>query len=180
MQRSSTLAARVVAGTSQNALSVTRITGDRYAGEWPREQFRKRGLSYEPVELTASDLFRELLPHLNTRTIALLDHPRAIGQLSALERKVGRGKDIIDHPRGAKNDIANAIAGVTWIAGTGSRRRGTTGWAYYNPYSGEVFQRGETSGEKISGLRAGAHQTAGARHNYWKKPDELFPPSQRR
>ena len=28
--------------------NVSRITGDRYAGEWPRESFRKQGISYEP------------------------------------------------------------------------------------------------------------------------------------
>ena len=27
---------------------ITRVTGDRYAGEWPREQFAKRGITYEP------------------------------------------------------------------------------------------------------------------------------------
>jgi len=25
------------------------VTGDRYAGEWPREQFRKRGITYTPA-----------------------------------------------------------------------------------------------------------------------------------
>jgi len=103
---------------------VTTVTGDRYAGEWPREQFRKRGVEYEPSELAASDLYRELLPRLNTRTIALLDHPRAIGQLCALERRDGRAKDIIDHSRGAVADVANAIAGVAWIAGDASARDG--------------------------------------------------------
>jgi hypothetical protein len=28
---------------------ITSISGDRYAGEWPREQFRKRGIGYEPA-----------------------------------------------------------------------------------------------------------------------------------
>jgi hypothetical protein len=26
------------------------VTGDRYAGEWPRQAFRKRGIQYEPSE----------------------------------------------------------------------------------------------------------------------------------
>src|SRR5439155_25924753 len=103
-----------------NRYRVTTIVGDRYAGEWPREQFRKRGVTYEPSDLSASDLFRELLPRLNTRTIALLDHPRAIGQLASLDRKVGRNRDVIGHPRNGKNDVANAIAGVSWIAGDGA------------------------------------------------------------
>jgi hypothetical protein len=27
---------------------VTRVTGDRYGGEWPREGFRQHGVAYEP------------------------------------------------------------------------------------------------------------------------------------
>ena len=29
---------------------LNRVFGDRYAGEWPREQFEKRGVRYEPSE----------------------------------------------------------------------------------------------------------------------------------
>ena len=28
---------------------VNRVTGDRYAGEWPRERFRAAGIQYRPV-----------------------------------------------------------------------------------------------------------------------------------
>jgi hypothetical protein len=102
---------------------VTEVTGDRYAGEWPREQFRKRGVKYQTSDLAASELFRELLPLLNTGTISLLDDKRRVGQLCSLERRVGRGgRDVIDHPRNAKVDVANAIAGVAWIAQAASRR----------------------------------------------------------
>ena len=48
---------------------ITRVTGDRYAGEFPRELFRKRGISYECSELPKSDLFRDLLPKLNAGSI---------------------------------------------------------------------------------------------------------------
>jgi hypothetical protein len=30
---------------------ITSVKGDRYAGEFPREQFRKHGVNYEPSEL---------------------------------------------------------------------------------------------------------------------------------
>ena len=29
---------------------VSKITGDRYAGEWPRERFREYGINYEPAQ----------------------------------------------------------------------------------------------------------------------------------
>ena len=35
---------------------VSKITGDRYAGEWPRERFRKHGISYEPAQQNQSQI----------------------------------------------------------------------------------------------------------------------------
>ena len=34
---------------------VGRVVGDRYAGEWPREQFKKRNVDYAPSERVKSD-----------------------------------------------------------------------------------------------------------------------------
>jgi hypothetical protein len=46
-----------------------------------------------------SDLYRELLPAINSRMVMLLDQPRSVSQLCSLERHVGRsGRDAIDHP----------------------------------------------------------------------------------
>jgi hypothetical protein len=73
------------------AYSITRVTGDRYAGEWPREAFRRHGIAYEPADRPKSDLYRDLLPRLTSRRVALLDHPRLSAQLCALERRTGRG-----------------------------------------------------------------------------------------
>ena len=43
----------------------TKVYGDRYGGEWPREQFRKHGVNYEPSEKPKSELYRDLLPLIN-------------------------------------------------------------------------------------------------------------------
>ena len=51
------------------------VTGDRYAGEWPREQFRKCGVQYELSQRPKSDLYRDFLPLINSRQVELLDHP---------------------------------------------------------------------------------------------------------
>jgi hypothetical protein len=90
------------------------LSGDRYGGMWPREQFSKRGLSYRPSEKTASDLFLEFLPLVNAGRVQLLDHKRGTAQLTALERRTSRiGKDTIGHPptANAHDDVAVAIAG---------------------------------------------------------------------
>lgn len=92
---------------------VSRVTGDRYAGEWPREQFGKFGIKYEPCGKAKSDLYVDLLPLLNSRRIELLDNARLISQLCDLERRTARsGKDSIDHSPGSHDDVANACAGV--------------------------------------------------------------------
>jgi hypothetical protein len=92
---------------------VGRVVGDRYAGEWPREQFRKAGIEYQPSELSKSQLYGELLPLLNGHRAELLDHPRLIAQLLGLERRTARGgRDSIDHGPHAHDDVANAVAGA--------------------------------------------------------------------
>jgi hypothetical protein len=92
---------------------ISRVTGDRYAGEWPREQFRKRSIHYDSSELPKSGLYLDLLPRLNSKTVKLVDNARLVNQLASLERRTARGgKDSIDHPPGGQDDCANVVAGV--------------------------------------------------------------------
>ena len=99
------------------AYGVAKVTGDRYAGEWPREQFKKRNVDYVPSERVKSDIYRDALPLLNSRKCQLLDIRRLISQLHGLERRTARGgKDSIDHGPGAHDDVANAVAGAIVLA----------------------------------------------------------------
>ena len=92
---------------------VATITGDKYAGEWPRARFAEHGIEFEQSARPKSDLYRDLLPLLNARRLELLDHPRLAAQLCGLERRTARsGKDSIDHVPGGHDDLANAVAGV--------------------------------------------------------------------
>jgi len=98
---------------------VNRISGDRYAGEWPREQFRKCGISYDPSSQPKSSLYLNLLPVLNSRQVMLLDHEKLLNQLVSLERRTSRvGRDIIDHPPNGHDDLANAVAGAVSLLTT--------------------------------------------------------------
>jgi len=106
------------------AYRVTTVCGDRYAGEWPREQFSKRGVTYEPAAKPKSGLYRELLPLLNSRKAQLLDDKRLLAQLHSLERRTARGgRDSIDHGPGGHDDIANAVAGALVLVS------GATDWS---------------------------------------------------
>ena len=97
---------------------LARVTGDRYAGEWPRERFREHGITYDVADKPRSDLYRDLLPILNSGKVELLDLPRLTTQLCGLERRTARGgRDSIDHAPGGHDDIANAVAGVLTAQG---------------------------------------------------------------
>jgi hypothetical protein len=92
---------------------ITKVVGDRYAGEWPREQFRNHNVIYEPSARPKSDLYRDLLPLLNSGECDLLDLPAILAQLVGLERRTARGgRDSIDHAPGGHDDVANAVAGL--------------------------------------------------------------------
>ena len=101
---------------------ISTVEGDRYAGEWVREPFKTHGISYTIAEKPKSDLYRDALPLLNSGKIELLDHPRLASQLGNLERRTARGgRDSIDHPPGAHDDIANSACGALLRAVKDSR-----------------------------------------------------------
>lgn len=92
---------------------IKRVKGDHYAGEWPRERFSLYGITYELSELTKSEIYREFLPHLNTKYVELLDIKRLTDQLCGLERRTIRGgRDSIDHRPDGHDDVINAAAGA--------------------------------------------------------------------
>jgi hypothetical protein len=92
---------------------VSRVCGDWYGGEWPRERFSVHGVTYELSEKPKKDIYQALLPLLNSGKARLLDSDRLVGQLCSLERRTARGgRDSIDHPPGGHDDLANAVAGA--------------------------------------------------------------------
>lgn len=96
---------------------IYQVTGDRYAGEWPREQFSKRGVRYVTAAKTKSELYRDMLPLINSGRLELLDNEQLIRELCSLERKTaGGGREVIDHAPGSHDDLVNAAAGVIDLA----------------------------------------------------------------
>ena len=122
---------------------VSIVHGDRYGGLWPREPFNKAGISYRPSDKPKSDLYRDLLPVLNSARVELLDNARLVAQLCGLERRTARGgRDSIDHAPGGHDDLANAVAGAILLAGirrAGPRIRRLDP---LNPHSGAMPRRG--------------------------------------
>jgi hypothetical protein len=96
---------------------IERATSDKWAGQFPIEGMSKHGIRVEPSAKPKSDLYREVLPLLNSQRVELLDHPRLLSQFTNLERRTARGgRDSIDHPPKHHDDLANATAGALLLA----------------------------------------------------------------
>lgn len=96
---------------------VKQCTGDRYAAEWPRQEYKKHGITMQNSNLNRSELYLELMPMLQTGSIELPPDEKALLQLTLLERRTGRsGRDIIDHAPQGHDDRANALAGAAQLA----------------------------------------------------------------
>jgi len=96
--------------------SVRKITGDNYSAEFVKDAFESNGIRYEKSELNKSQLYLELLPMVCSKSVEFLDEEISISQLSSLERRTrSGGKDIVDHPQGGHDDLANAVAGLSFI-----------------------------------------------------------------
>ena len=84
-----------------------------------------------------SELFRDLLPLLNSGRIVLPRNDRLQGQIVGLERRTSAvGRDTISHPDRGHDDVANAVAGAAalskfggydtslrWVSGDDDERR---------------------------------------------------------
>src|SRR5262249_24505620 len=93
------------------------IIGDNYGGEWPKAEFAKHGINYERSEKSKSELYLATIPVFTSKRIELLDIEKMKNEFRRLERRRGRsGKDSIDHPPRGSDDIANAVAGVIYLA----------------------------------------------------------------
>jgi hypothetical protein len=123
--------------------NISRVYGDRYAGEWPRERLRMHNIGYEVSPKTKNEIYRDLLPVLNSDGAELLDVPRLKSQLLGLERRTARGgRDSVDHAPGAHDDVINAAAGAILLAKSGGgRARVTAIGVDLRPSSNSVVDR---------------------------------------
>ena len=104
-----------------SSYGLSTVTGDNYAGTWPKERFSVYGISYQPSKKSRSEIYLDLLPLLNSRRAELLDNQRLISQLTQLERHASRsGSETIDHAPGGHDDLVNAAAGAIVMASASS------------------------------------------------------------
>lgn len=117
---------------------ISRVVGDKYAGDWPVERFRFAGITYlhplhKPGVLTyewqdrvdssdrymnRSEVYLEAVQFFAGYQIEIPDDPLLIRELRMLQRSARQGgRDVIDHAPGAHDDRANVAALVAVLAG---------------------------------------------------------------
>jgi hypothetical protein len=122
------VATREIAATLK-AYGITKVIGDRYSAQWVVGEMSRNGVTYEASERDRSALYADFLPLLTSGRARLLDSPRLVGQLANLERKVSpMGRDRIDHPAGAHDDLSNSAAGALVLAADWSSYDGSMDW----------------------------------------------------
>jgi hypothetical protein len=140
------------------AYGVLSVTGDNYGGEWPVASFRAHGIAYERCEKSKSELYLAFVPVTNSDGVELPDDKRLFNELRRLERRRGRtGKDTIDHPPRLHDDLANAVAGVSYLLINAETRlrfdqerlRAMLQAAYEPPFRGNLI----ASNQNILGVR---------------------------
>ncbi|MCL6622897.1 MAG: hypothetical protein K6T55_12480 [Syntrophobacterales bacterium] len=78
---------------------VRRVVGDRYAGEWPRQEFMKHLIGYDPAPQDKSRIYLDFLPLVLSGRCELLDLSRLSSELRNLVRRPrSGGRDLVDHP----------------------------------------------------------------------------------
>jgi hypothetical protein len=103
---------------------LTAVTGDRYSAQWVVERFAAHGVKYVASAKTRSEIYSEFLALVNSDRVKIPNNRRLRAQLVSLERRTSRtGKDSVDHPPGAHDDCANAVAGALCLAAAPAKRR---------------------------------------------------------
>lgn len=94
--------------------NIYEVIGDKYSAEWVASSFRRENIRYIQSELPKSELYIYFQSLVMQNKVQIPKNEKLKTQFLLLERRTGiGGKDSVDHPRGAHDDIANSVAGVS-------------------------------------------------------------------
>jgi len=94
---------------------ISETVADAYAAGWPISSFAKHGITLTHASLNKSEIYVNVVPLFTSARVRLLNIQRMVDQLCGLKRKVGQGgREIVDHPRNAHDDLANSVCGLLW------------------------------------------------------------------
>lgn len=93
------------------AYGIGKVVGDRYAGEFASKAWENEGIYYETAAIDKSEAFIQFGAVMSMGKALLPKNETLTRQLVSLERKaLSSGREIVDHPSGLHDDIANAAA----------------------------------------------------------------------
>lgn len=114
-----TMAATANCSMALKAYGIKMVVGDHYAGQWPTDAFRRNGITYVVSDRTKRTIYLDAVALLNGHRIRLVDNKVLIAQIKSLDRIPRQGgQDLVDHPPGAHDDLANAALGAALQAST--------------------------------------------------------------
>jgi hypothetical protein len=94
------------------------VAMDNWAGALPTTLYAAHNIGITPAD-PKSKIYLGFLTLLNSGRLRMLDEPRQVAELCALERRVAwGGHESIDHPQGGHDDAINALAGAAVLAAT--------------------------------------------------------------
>jgi hypothetical protein len=117
-----------------------RVVGDSYGAKWVSEAFVKAGIAYRKSEMDRSAIYLNALPLFTSGRARLIDNPRLIAQLAALERRTfSTDRDRVDHGRTGRDDDANSAADALVLAAQAQRKVPIAPPTLFSVKTGEVL-----------------------------------------
>ena len=98
---------------------IREVSGDKFAGGFHADEWKRNGILYKPSERTTSENFLAALPLLLSGRARLLDNETLRRQLAGLERRVSvMGRESVTHgtEASAHDDVAAAACGALVLA----------------------------------------------------------------
>jgi hypothetical protein len=90
---------------------ITLVTGDRYSAQWAVQSWASQGIRYLHSDDDRSQIYVNALPLFSAGRARLLDNPKLIGQLCALERRQTPTRD-----RGIYDKLTYGHHAVAWTS----------------------------------------------------------------
>jgi hypothetical protein len=141
----------------------TRVaTGDNYLAQISPQAFALHGITYQPSELSKSQIFAQILPLFSADMIQLLDVKSLHGEFRRLERRPRSGSigDMIEVPRHGFDDQCNAASGSLLLAANTATRT-TDDYSNNITHALTEYDHLNRDAER-AGIRAAPRHSAGA------------------
>jgi hypothetical protein len=102
-----------------NQYHITEVQGDKFAGGFHADEWKRNGINFVPCERTTSENYLHALPMFLAGRVRLIDNATLRNQLTSLERRISpSGHETVSHPQvaSAHDDLATVVCGLLSIS----------------------------------------------------------------